>query len=148
MPLATSIVLKRKNIFIYDEGGNRLWDAPISYLGATIVDDGTLIPQSFHFLKIQQWMTCRILYQLAKMIQDHYPANDIDWRIVFFAIEKLHFSKTVSTLKDEFTHSPNKKINRWLKGKLVLMDELNTPKGDAWIAVLAERNLREYGVIL
>ncbi len=128
MPLATSIIQKRKNIFIYDESGNRLWDAPISYLGATMDDEGTLIPQSFHFLRIQQWMTCRILYQLAKIIQDNYPAIDIDWINVFSSIEKFHFVDTIATKK-----AP--------------IQELNTPKSDAWFEVLAEKNLREYGVI-
>ena len=62
-------------------------------------DDGNIISNWIDQLIYKNWIEEDTLYELARIIQNKFPKNDIDWIATFFPFEKRQYVNHVSTTK-------------------------------------------------
>lgn len=80
------------------------------------------------------WINTEILYQLAKLIQNEFPNNAIDWRATFFVVEKSEHIEALFKEGDSFLD------------KIKLGQKENNEETNKLIDEKVNENLKKYGL--
>ncbi len=79
----------------------------------------------------------KVLYELAQIIQEVHPENEIDWKSTFYIVEKSDYVGHVKGLK--------KPDNYW--ASIIIGQTESTPEVHDAIEKIVSQNLGDYGLI-
>jgi len=83
------IEIKENNVNIYNNNRTELiYSIPKDTLADVIYYDDYYISDWINQLIGKTWVNTPTLYELAKLIQQEFPNNNIDWDVTYKMIEK------------------------------------------------------------
>ena len=97
--------------FYKDDRESPIYQIRKDELPLTISENGHKNSEWISHLMTKTWMEENTLYELAVLIQNEFPENEINWQETFFPVEKRQYLNHVKATKQLTSEKKNTEVN-------------------------------------
>jgi len=142
------IKIEGKIVNLYkDDRESPIYQIRKAELPLTITENGYLCSEWISHLMTKTWIEESALYELARIIQNEFPENNINWEETFFPVEKRLYLNHVKMTKKITDEKKNSEVNfdSLMESIEIGLEEQND-EVNSEISKIVNKNLSNYGL--
>lgn len=142
------IEIEKEQINFYKDGNSSaIYSIRRAELGQVRKENGNNLSEWIEHLILKSWIEGDALYNLAVIIQNEFPKNNINWEETFFPVEKRlylnHVKSTKNLLKEKTSKFDFKNL---MEGIETGIEEQNDQVNNQ-VSEIVKINLKKFGLL-